>query len=133
MIVVDTNVVAALWLGTDRAPLSEALLRADPEWVAPLLWRSEFRNVLAGAMRRGQLDTRAAQRLAGEAEAQLRGGEYTVDGAHVLALVARSRCTAYDCEFVALAEDLGVLVATGDRQVLDAFPGIARSPEDLLG
>lgn len=32
----------------------------DAEWVAPILWRSEFRNILAGFMRRGLLTAAAA-------------------------------------------------------------------------
>lgn len=125
MIVVDTNVLAALFIGTDSTPRAEALLGADAEWASPLLWRSEFRNVLAGVMRRGSTDAPGARRIAATAESFMRGREYTVESAHVLALVARSRCSAYDCEFVALAEDLGVGLVTGDRQVLAAFPEIA--------
>jgi predicted nucleic acid-binding protein len=126
VIVVDTNVVAALFLGTDATPAAEALLQSDGDWAAPLLWRSEFRSVLTGMLRRGRLDAAGARRVASEAEALLRRGEYTVESGHVLDLVARSRCSAYDCEFVALAEDLGVSLVTDDREVLEGFPEIAR-------
>jgi len=47
----------------------------------------------------------------------------------VLELAVRSRCTAYDCEFVALAKQLGVPLVTSDRQVLAAFPETAVSPD----
>jgi predicted nucleic acid-binding protein len=34
---------------------------------------------------------------------------------------------------VALAEALGVVLVTSDREVLAAFPGVARPPRDHLG
>lgn len=52
MIVVDSNVVACLYLPGDLTAGAEALLESDSDWVAPLLWRSEFRNIRAGYMRR---------------------------------------------------------------------------------
>ena len=41
-------------------------------------------------------------------EALLSGREYELDPYDVLALVRKSDCSAYDCEFVALAVRLGV-------------------------
>ena len=43
----------------------------------------------------------------------------------VLDLAAASSCSAYDCEFVALAQDLGVRLVTVDKQVLKEFPTVA--------
>ena len=48
MILVDSNVLAYLYLPGDRPAETEALLDQDPDWAAPVLWRSEFRNILAG-------------------------------------------------------------------------------------
>ncbi len=122
MIVVDTNVIAYLWLPGAQTAHAEALVRSDPDWAAPLLWRSEFRNVLTGLLRRSQLPADAAIAIAERAEAHLRGREFAVSAAAVLDRVARSRCSAYDCEFVALADELDVALVTTDRRILDDFP-----------
>jgi predicted nucleic acid-binding protein len=125
MIVVDSNVLAYLYLPGDFTVAAEALLTNDSEWTSPLLWRSEFRNILAGYMRRKSLSFEQAAALQEEAEALLAGCEYEVDSMRVLELVRDSSCSAYDCEFIALAENLDVKLVTMDKKLLKAFPGRA--------
>ena len=127
MIVVDSNIVAYLYLPGDYTREVEALLQKDPDWVAPLLWRSEFRNILAGYMRRKELAFDLACELQQEAESLLAGAEYGVDSRLVLELVRDSNCSAYDCEFIALAMTLGVKLVTMDAKLLRAFPKYAVS------
>jgi predicted nucleic acid-binding protein len=122
MIVVDTNVVAYLYLPGERSAAAEALLRQDPEWAAPPLWRSEFRNILAGCLRRDALTFEQACRIQEEAEGLLEGFEIEVESRAVMMLVRDSDCSAYDCEFVALALKLGTKLHTLDRKLLKAFP-----------
>ena len=133
MIVVDTNLIGYLFLESERSSQAEAVLRRDSQWAAPLLWRSELRNVLAVQQRTGRLSLTDAQEIMGQAEDLLREREYTTPSAEILRLAAASGCTAYDCEFVALAQDLGVPLVTVDRQVLAAFPGLAQTPEQFIG
>jgi predicted nucleic acid-binding protein len=52
----------------------------------------------------------------------MRAGEYTVSSQQIMTLVAQSPCSAYDCEFVALAMDLQVPLVTVDQQILGSFP-----------
>ncbi len=125
MIVVDTNVIAYLWLPGDYTAAAERVLAGDADWAVPLLWRSEFRSVLVGAVRRRTLSATRALAIAAAAEAHLRSREYAVESVHVLALAHRSGCSAYDCEFVALAEDLGARLVSNDGAVLRAFPTVA--------
>lgn len=122
MILVDTNVVAYPYLPGDHAARAEALLEHDPDWAASLLWRSEFRNILAGYMRRERLMFEAAREIQAEAESLLAGAEHEVESRLVLELVRDSDCAAYDCEFVALAMRLGVKLVTMDAKLLKAFP-----------
>ncbi len=125
MIVVDTNVVAYLYLPGEYTSAAEALLERNSAWAAPVLWRSEFRNILAGYLRRGSLSFDQAQGIQREAENLLAGAEYEVDSLGVLELARESDCSAYDCEFVALARTLGTKLVTMDAKLLRAFPGIA--------
>jgi len=122
MIVVDSNVLAYLYLPGERTADAEVLLDQDPEWAAPVLWRSEFRNILAGYMRRKILTFEQACRLQNEAEDLLAGSEFEVDSRAVLELVRDSDCSAYDCEFIALAIRLDTKLVTADKKMLRAFP-----------
>lgn len=117
-----TNVLAYLYLPTEFTAHAEALLERDPEWAAPLLWRSEFRSILAGCMRRKALTLEQALALQTEAESLLAGNEHEVDSQRVLELVRDTDCAAYDCEFAALAMRLGAKLVTVDRRLLRAFP-----------
>jgi predicted nucleic acid-binding protein len=133
MIVAYTNLLIYLYVQGQRIEESEAVLRRDAVWTAPLLWRSEFRNALIGLVRNGVLALNDTFSMLDEAERWLAGHEYSVISRHVLTLAEQSRCSAYDCEFVALAQDLGVPLVTADRHVLKAFPTIAISPAAFAG
>jgi predicted nucleic acid-binding protein len=125
MIVVDTNVIAYLYLNSPFTARAEALLKSDDEWNAPPLWRSEFRNILAGAIRRRAMSFEQACLIQAEAESLLSGGEHDVSSQQVLELVRGSDCSAYDCEFAALALQLGVKLVTMDSKLLGSFPEVA--------
>src|SRR6266404_6038627 len=69
------------------------------------------------------LDT--AIEIVEKAEMQFAGGEFPVSSRAVMRLVVNSRCSAYDCEFIALARDQSVPLLTVDRQLLRDFPKTA--------
>jgi predicted nucleic acid-binding protein len=122
VIVVDTNILAYLYLPGEFTAAAEALLEREPEWAAPPLWRSELRNILLGYVRRNMLSFEQACSLQAEAESLMEGFEFDVHSRDVMALVRDSDCSAYDCEFVALAERLDARLVTMDKKVLKAFP-----------
>jgi len=132
VIVADTNTIAYLYLPTDQTDNVVSLLHKDPQWVAPLLWRSEFRNVLSLYVRKKIIDLDTAIAMQAQAESQLADNEYTVSTMDVLALSRQTGCSAYDCEFVSLAKSLNLKLITGDKKLIRAFPGIAMSAGDYL-
>ena len=122
MIVVDSNVLAYLYLPCEYSTAAEALLEQDSDWAAPILWRSEFRNILAGYLRRKAITFEQANSLQREAESLLEGAEFELESLAVLELVRDSDCSAYDCEFIALAMKLDTKLITMDKKLLRAFP-----------
>lgn len=132
MIVVDSNVIAYCWIAGDRTQLAQRVRLRDPAWHVPLLWRSELRSAFAGYLLRGDIDADRAAETMAAAEESLAGCEHQVSSARVLQLAVGSRLSAYDCEFVALAEALAVPLVTEDRAVLKGFPEVALTMEDFL-
>ncbi len=122
MTVVESHVFAYLYLPGEYTAAAEALLEQDSDWAAPILWRSEFRNILAGYLRRKAITFEQANSLQREAESLLEGAEFEVESFAVLELVRDSDCSAYDCEFIALAMKLDTKLITMDKKLLRAFP-----------
>lgn len=132
MIVADTNLISYLLIQGPDTMRAEAVFRKDPVWAAPILWRSEFRNVIAGYMRNRAMPLPDALGIMADAEILLANNEHHVDSAPVLAMAYSSGCAAYDCEFVLLAELLQLPLVTADTKVLRAFPKVAVSFEDFI-
>ena len=131
MIVVDTNVIASLWVPNDMDEWVYMVLKKDSDWMAPLLWRSEFRNVLSIYLRKNILELPVVLQATEEAEQLMVANEFEVNSTQVMSLVSDSSCSAYDCEFVALADDLNVQLVTFDKKVIREFPSIAISPKEF--
>jgi predicted nucleic acid-binding protein len=132
MIVVETNIIGYLYLSSPHSLQVQEVLLKDSKWAAPYLWRSELRNVLALYIRQSRLSLNDAQLIMDEALMLVRDREYAIASVSVLNLVAISTCSAYDCEFVALAQDLGVPLVTVDKQILNQFPDVAISLKTFI-
>ena len=132
MIVVDSNVIAYCWIRGARTDIAQRVRLRDPDWHGPILWRSELRSALSGYLWRGAVDLEGAEAIMAAAESALAGREHLVASAAVLEMAARSRLSAYDCEFVALAQSLAVPLVTEDAAILKAFPEMALNMAGFL-
>lgn len=132
MIVVDTNIIAYLYISGEYSEDSAQLLVRDQQWCSPRLWRSELRNVLSLYLRKAILSFEDVLLIMQQAESLLRNREYEISSAEVLRLVETSKCSAYDCEFIALANDLGTRLVTSDKKILKEFPEVAIKMSDFL-
>ena len=131
-VVVDTNVIAYYWLPGVHTENAVALRRRTDDWFVPRLWRSEFRNVLARYLRAGIIGIDQARALIRSAESELADCERDVDSTAVMDLVAASACSAYDCEFVAVARQTGIPLVTEDAGIVRAFPDVAMTMASAL-
>ncbi|XCN73342.1 MAG: type II toxin-antitoxin system VapC family toxin [Candidatus Electrothrix aestuarii] len=132
MIVADTNIITYFLLPSSCSDDLDALYKAEPDWAVPTLWRSEFRNVLALYLRKEIITLKQAVRLVENADSIVAHNEFTVSSAEVLTLVDQSSCSAYDCEFIALAHTLETQLVTQDKKVLREFPETAVSISDFF-
>jgi len=111
VIVVDTNVIAYAVLPGERTKAALALAERDPEWVAPALWRRELRNVLATVMRVHRLPLDRALAAFSAAEGLVTDATVQPSTEDCLRMAARGRVSAWDAEFVCVADAVGLPAA----------------------
>ena len=131
MIVADSNTIAYLLIPGEYSEQAKAVFKKDSNWVAPFLWRSEFRNILAFYIRNKYFGIDEALQIMNEVENFMSEYEYEVNSNESLELVNNSNCSAYDCEFVALAKRLDLKLFTSDKKILKEFPQFANSISDF--
>ena len=122
MIAVDTQVIVYHYLPGEKSELTENLLRSDADWITSPLWKFEFRNVMAGFMRRKLVEAIDAIRIAEEAESFFKNREVLVPPAKIVDLIKDSPCTGYDLEFLAVAQEMGTRLVTNDSELLKHCP-----------
>lgn len=122
MIVADTNLIAYLFIKGEFTHQAETIFKNDPDWVAPYLWRSEFRNILFLYLRKKIITTVEAKEIVLGAESLLKGKEFEIDSNSIIDLSAVCSLSAYDCEYVLLAQKLDTKLVTNDSKILKQFP-----------
>ena len=132
MIITDTNIISYLLLPTSYSDSVDELYKTDSDWAAPILWKSEFRNILALYLRKKIITLEKAIQLQDTAESLMVQNEFDVSSSQTLSIANESNCSAYDCEFVALANYFNTHLVTQDKKLLREFPSIAISVSDFL-
>ena len=132
MIVVDTNVLIHFYFPSQFTIITEKNFLKDSNWISPVLWRSEFKNVILGFLRKDIIDFSQAITAIEMAEIKMQGFEFPVSSNLVMELAQDSNCSSYDCEFVGLAQTKDLPLLTWDKKILNAFPEIAIKPENFV-
>ncbi len=83
-------------------------------------------------IRQGLMNLDIAMQTMDNVRRRVRIVERHVSPRDVLTLVSESDCSAYDCEFVALASHLDVPLVTSDSRLLRNFPDRALAPGQFL-
>ncbi len=132
MIVVDVNVVVYLLTETPQCELARDLRENDRQWLVPPLWRHEMLNVLATLARQDVLDAPSALTVWRNALDLVGNSERTPDMERALSLAIDHGISAYDAQYVALAESLGVSFVTEDKKLQRLFPDRVFSMADFV-
>jgi len=132
MIIADTNIISYLLFPTPYTDSVENLYKIDPDWSAPILWKSELRNVMALYLRKKIITLEKAVQLQDTAESIIIQNDYDVSSSQVLSLIDKSNCSSYDCEFIALAHHFDTKLVTHDKKILREFPSTAISVSDFI-
>ena len=132
MIVVDSNIITARNLRSVLTSKAEQMEQKDPVWIVPILWRYEFQNILATAIKAKQITQEEALNVWQRVFDILIDNECEPSAGKVLDLVAKYGITAYDGQFIALAMEMGIPCVTEDRELHEKFPGVAISIDEFL-
>ena len=131
MIVADTNLISYLLIDGEQTESARKVWNRDPDWAMPLLWRSEFLNVLVVARRAGALDRQQVVETWRRSTLFMNATELEPDGGKVLDIALDRGVSAYDAQFVAVATELKVPLVTADKRILARCDDIAVSIKDF--
>ncbi|GHB96804.1 type II toxin-antitoxin system VapC family toxin [Cerasicoccus arenae] len=132
MVIVDTGPLAFLLLPGDMTDLAQRAYDKDPAWGSAPIWRSEFRNIVVRYVREGWVSVAAAEQILRAAEDKMHPRQYNIDSNAVLDLAVQTGLSAYQCEYLALAQDLNLPLVTTQNDLVKAAPKLAISLQDYL-
>jgi hypothetical protein len=133
MIVVSTDIVAALYLPGENTGTAEAVLKRDPAWASPMLWRTLFPHYVTEPLRLGAVTPGLVVLMLEEAEKLFLSREFPSPARENMRFVFQSQCSAFIAPFLGLAQGLGVPLVTLDSEAVRAFPELAISAADFAG
>lgn len=125
------NLIAYMLIPGVHTEAAERIYAIDSDWVAPPLWRSEFASVLVNSVRTAMLKQTHADAAWAKAPALL-VAEQEPDLLTAMHLAVKLNISAYDAQYVALAQDLGTIVVTADRTLARRCPDLAASMQRFV-
>ena len=132
MILVDTNIIAPLYVRSARSQAVSELFAHDGIWRTEPLALIELSNVLISYERARYITAATARECLNRAAAFLQPQLFRVTHQAALNTALRYRVTAYDARFLALAEQLGRRLITEDAKLRAAAPALTRSLGEAL-
>ncbi|ABC44538.1 putative nucleic acid-binding protein [Salinibacter ruber] len=122
----------------EHTPAVNRLLDLDLAWAGPPLWRNELRNVLLQYIWVPETDRPGDAVTLGDAQRKMHLAEtligertFGVESDAVLDIAQTTGLSAYDGEYVALAQEVDVPLVTTDGAILQAVPDVAVRPDDI--
>jgi len=131
MIVADTCLVFHLLNETFLTASAQEVLKKDPYWILPLLWREEYANILSKLARKEHRTVKEIISHFNHAVHELKHCEIVIDTQKALEISIAYKISVYDAHFVALAVDNNTMVITEDKEILKNCPNLALSLDEF--
>lgn len=132
MLVIDTNIIAPLYVRSARTDAVMKLFARDQIWRTEPLALIELSNVLVSYERARYITAASARDCLRRAAAFLQPHLFRVGHEAALDTALRYRVTAYDARFLAAAMHLNTRLVTEDKKLRDAAPKLTQSLADAL-
>jgi len=132
MLLVDTNIIAPLYVRSARSQPVAKLFARDAVWRTEPLALIELSNVLIAYERARYITAATARDCLNRAAAFLQPHLFRVSHQAALDAALRYHTTAYDARFLALARQLGVRLVTEDAKLRAAAPALTQSLAEAL-
>ncbi len=132
MIVVDANVLAYSIIEGTLTPLALQVRKRDPHWRLPGIWRHEILNIFTTYVRQGGLAKEKAVKGLEDVYAHILPNEVELGPVETLDIALHHKISAYDAQYVLLAQKLGVPCVTEDRALRRATPHLTVSMESFV-
>src|SRR5213078_5390182 len=132
MLLVDTNIIAPLYVRSAHSPAVAELFAHDPLWRTEPLGLIELSNVLITYERARYITAATARDCLNRAAAFLQPQLFRVSHQAALEAALDYRVPAYDARFLALADQLGSRLVTEDTRLRTAAPALTQSLAEAL-
>ena len=132
MLLVDTNIIAPLYVRSARSQPVAKLFARDAVWRTEPLALIELSNVLIAYERARYITAATARDCLNRAAAFLQPHLFRVSHQAALEAALDYRVTAYDARFLALADQLGIRLITEDARLRAAAPALTQSLAEVL-
>ena len=132
MVIVDTNVIAPLYVRSARTDTVAELFARDAVWRTEPLALIELSNVLITYERSRYITAATARDCLNRAAAFLQPHFFRVSHQAALEAALDYRVTAYDARFLALAQQVGARLITEDAKLRAAAPALTQSLAEAL-
>ncbi|TAG11496.1 MAG: PIN domain-containing protein [Verrucomicrobia bacterium] len=127
MIVVDCTVIADFFIGNAEMQMSvQSLLEMDSEWIAPVLWRYEFGNVLLKEVRGGRMSADLMDRYLAAGEKLIFESVVDFDASKIAEMSRARDLSFYDASYVWLGQARGLPFYTRDGKLARKCEGLVQ-------
>jgi predicted nucleic acid-binding protein len=125
MIVVDCTAIADFFIGIpDSEKSAKSLFEEDPDWIAPILWRYEFGNVLRKEVRGGRISSELMSRYLRASEGLVMESVVELDSVAVGELANALDLSFYDASYVWLGQVRGLPFHSRDEKLRRKCPDL---------